>query len=135
MDLEDEVLKFLKDMARKEEELEYLVINMFKPQLESKGVKLGKIKREYFVDDVDVLHLGYIFPVMYYEEDSKIYLFVSKNYADYSSIEQMLVREKFLKKKFGKDVSMYLVAFTIPKKYYDLANKLGIVVISQNVID
>ncbi|TRN00688.1 hypothetical protein DJ530_07115, partial [Sulfolobus sp. E1] len=107
----------------------------FKQQLESKGVKLGKIKREYFVDDVDVLRIGYIFPIMYYEDDGKIYLFVSKNYADYSSIEQMLVREKFLKKKFGKDVSMYLVAFTIPKKYYDLANKLGIIVISQNVIE
>ncbi|MEM3226211.1 MAG: hypothetical protein QXS44_04140 [Saccharolobus sp.] len=53
---------------------------------------------------------------MYYEEGEKIYLFLSKNYADYSSIEQILIREKILREKMKKDVFMFLVAYTIPKK-------------------
>ena len=32
--------------------LEYLIINMFKTELENNGVKLGKIKREYVIDDI-----------------------------------------------------------------------------------
>ena len=68
MDFESKVLNFLKDMARKEEEIEYLIINMFKTELENNGVKLGKIKREYVIDDIGVLRIGYILPIMYYEE-------------------------------------------------------------------
>lgn len=135
MDFESKVLNFLKDMARKEEEIEYLIINMFKTELENNGVKLGKIKREYVIDDIGVLRIGYILPIMYYEEGEKIYLFVSKNYADYSSIEQILIREKILREKMKKDVFMFLVAYTIPKKYYDLATKMGIKVITENIIE
>ncbi|MEM3350633.1 MAG: hypothetical protein QXZ23_10150, partial [Saccharolobus sp.] len=62
MDFESKVLNFLKDMARKEEEIEYLIINMFKTELENNGVKLGKIKREYVIDDIGVLRIGYILP-------------------------------------------------------------------------
>ncbi|MEM0131833.1 MAG: hypothetical protein QXN74_07220 [Saccharolobus sp.] len=82
--------------------LEYLIINMFKTELENNGVKLGKIKREYVIDDIGVLRIGYILPIMYYEEGEKIYLFLSKNYADYSSIEQILIREKILREKMEK---------------------------------
>ncbi|MEM0034467.1 MAG: hypothetical protein QW232_07265 [Saccharolobus sp.] len=135
MDFESKVLNFLKDMARKEEEIEYLIINMFKTELENNGVKLGKIKREYVIDDIGVLRIGYILPIMYYEEGEKIYLFLSKNYADYSSIEQILIREKILREKMKKDVFMFLVAYTIPKKYYDLATKMGIKVITENIIE
>ncbi|WP_338598791.1 hypothetical protein V6M85_08575 [Sulfolobus tengchongensis] len=134
MSLEDQVLKFLTDMSRKEEEIEYLIINMFKQQLENKGVKLGKIRREYLVDDLGILRVGYAIPIMYYEDNNEIYLFLAKNYADYSSIEQLLIREKILKNKFSKDVRSFLVAYTIPKKYYEIAVKMGIEVISQNVI-
>lgn len=133
MDFESKVLNFLKDMARKEEEIEYLIINMFKTELENNGVKLGKIKREYVIDDIGVLRIGYILPIMYYEEGEKIYLFLSKNYADYSSIEQILIREKILREKMKKDVFMFLVAYTIPKK--DLATKMGIKVITENIIE
>ncbi|MEM0304626.1 MAG: hypothetical protein QW685_06220 [Saccharolobus sp.] len=115
--------------------LEYLIINMFKTELENNGVKLGKIKREYVIDDIGVLRIGYILPIMYYEEGEKIYLFLSKNYADYSSIEQILIREKILREKMKKDVFMFLVAYTIPKKYYDLATKMGIKVITENIIE
>ncbi|MEM3939954.1 MAG: hypothetical protein QXY68_07505, partial [Saccharolobus sp.] len=59
----------------------------------------------------------------------------SKNYADYSSIEQILIREKILREKMKKDVFMFLVAYTIPKKYYDLATKMGIKVITENIIE
>ena len=80
-----------------------------------------------------VLRIGYILPIMYYEEGEKIYLFLSKNYADYSSIEQILIREKILREKMKKDVFMFLVAYTIPKK--DLATKMGIKVITENIIE
>lgn len=135
MSLEDQVLKFLKDMAKKEEELDYLVINMLKTKLEEKGVKLGKIKREYIVDDIGVLAIGYILPVMYYEDNGKIFLFLAKNYSDYSGIEQVLIRRKLLEQKFKKEVRAFLVAFAIPKKYYELATKMGIEVISENIIE
>ncbi|MEM3222006.1 MAG: hypothetical protein QXQ97_06485 [Saccharolobus sp.] len=58
----------------------------------------------------------------------KVKKFISKNYADYSSIEQILIREKILREKMKKDVFMFLVAYTIPKK--DLATKIGIKVIT-----
>ncbi|AHC52289.1 hypothetical protein SUSAZ_10635 [Sulfolobus acidocaldarius SUSAZ] len=135
MKLEEEILKFLKDMSAKEEELEFLIINLFKPQLENKGIKLGKIRREYVVDDTGVLHIGYVLPIMYYEEGDKVYLFVSKNFADYGAIEQLLVREKLLSGKFNKPILRFLVAFTIPKRYYELASKMGIIVIAQNIIE
>ncbi|ADB88296.1 hypothetical protein [Saccharolobus islandicus] len=134
MSLEDQVLKFLTDISRKEEEIEYLIVNMFKPQLESKGVKLAKIKREFFIDDEGILRIGFSLPIMYYEEGDEIYLFLAKNYADYSTIEQLLIREKILKNKFSKKVRSFLIVFAIPKKYYDLALKLGIEAISEKII-
>lgn len=134
MSLEDQVLKFLTDISRKEEEIEYLIVNMFKPQLESKGVKLAKIKREFLIDDEGILRIGFSLPIMYYEEGDVIYLFLAKNYADYSTIEQLLIREKILKNKFSKKVRSFLIVFAIPKKYYDLALKLGIEVISEKII-
>ncbi|ACP36502.1 conserved hypothetical protein [Sulfolobus islandicus Y.G.57.14] len=134
MSLEDQVLKFLTDISRKEEEIEYLIVNMFKPQLESKGVKLAKIKREFLIDDEGILRIGFSLPIMYYEEGDEIYLFLAKNYADYSTIEQLLIREKILKNKFSKKVRSFLIVFAIPKKYYDLALKLGIEVISEKII-
>ncbi|MEM4086761.1 MAG: hypothetical protein QXR34_10470 [Saccharolobus sp.] len=63
----------------------------------------------------------------------KVKKFISKNYADYSSIEQILIREKILREKMKKDVFMFLVAYTIPKK--DLATKMGIKVITENIIE
>ncbi|ACR42980.1 hypothetical protein [Saccharolobus islandicus] len=134
MSLEDQVLKFLTDISRKEEEIEYLIVNMFKSQLESKGVKLAKIKREFLIDDEGILRIGFSLPIMYYEEGDEIYLFLAKNYADYSTIEQLLIREKILKNKFSKKVRSFLIVFAIPKKYYDLALKLGIEVISEKII-
>ncbi len=134
MSLEDQVLKFLTDISRKEEEIEYLIVNMFKPQLESKGVKLAKIKRVFLIDDEGILRIGFSLPIMYYEEGDEIYLFLAKNYADYSTIEQLLIREKILKNKFSKKVRSFLIVFAIPKKYYDLALKLGIEVISEKII-
>ncbi|AGJ63663.1 hypothetical protein [Saccharolobus islandicus] len=134
MSLEDQVLKFLTDISRKEEEIEYLIVNMFKPQLECKGVKLAKIKREFLIDDEGILRIGFSLPIMYYEEGDEIYLFLAKNYADYSTIEQLLIREKILKNKFSKKVRSFLIVFAIPKKYYDLALKLGIEVISEKII-
>ncbi|XDF43323.2 hypothetical protein AB1303_08045 [Saccharolobus solfataricus] len=134
MSLEDQVLKFLTDISRKEEEIEYLIVNMFKPQLESKGVKLAKIKREFLIDDEGILRIGFSLPIMYYEEGDEIYLFLAKNYADYSTIEQLLIREKILKNKFSKKVRSFLIVFAIPKKYYDLALKLGIEAISEKII-
>ncbi|QXJ30971.1 hypothetical protein [Saccharolobus shibatae] len=134
MSLEDQVLKFLTDISRKEEEIEYLIVNMFKPQLERNGIKLAKIKREFLIDDEGILRIGFSLPIMYYEEGDEIYLFLAKNYADYSTIEQLLIREKILKNKFSKKVRSFLIAFAIPKKYYDLALKLGIEVISEKII-
>lgn len=134
MNLEDEILKFLTDMSRKEEEIEYLIINMFKPQLENLGVKLGKIKREFMVDDLGILRTGFVIPIMYYEEPNDVFLFLAKNYADYSSLEQLLLREKILRYKFSKNVKSFLITYAIPRKYFDIASSLGIVVISQNII-
>ncbi len=115
MSLEDQVLKFLTDISRKEEEIEYLIVNMFKSQLESKGVKLAKIKRKFLIDDEGILRIGFSLPIMYYEEGDEIYLFLAKNYADYSTIEQLLIREKILKNKFSKKVRSFLIVFAIPK--------------------
>lgn len=128
------MLKFLTDISRKEEEIEYLIVNMFKPQLESKGVNLASIKREFLVDDKGILRIGYVLPIMYYDQGEEIYLFLAKNYADYSTLEQLLIREKILENKFSKKVRSFLIAFAIPKKYYDMALKLGIEVISEKIL-
>ncbi len=131
----DNLYKFLSDLSRREEELDFTIINYFAREIENRGIKPSEIKRESLKDDVKLLSDGdYMLTVIYYEGKDEIDVILPKNYADVSAIEQLLIRMKYFKLKSGKKVKGYLLALAIPEKYERIARNEGIEVIAERIL-
>ncbi|EZQ11364.1 hypothetical protein CM19_01350 [Candidatus Acidianus copahuensis] len=132
--LEDNLYEFLLNMSRKEEEIDFSIINFFGEKLKDRGISLPDIRRETVIDDIDIVSLGYPLTIIYYKDDSYINVFLPKNYADSSTIEQLLIRLKYIKQKFSGKVRGYILCLSIPEKYKRLAESLGIEVFTEKIL-
>lgn len=131
----DNLYKFLSDLSKREEELDFTIINYFAREIENRGIKPSEIKRESLRDDVKALSDGdYMLTVIYYEDKDEVDIILPKNYADASAIEQLLIRMKYFKLKSEKKVKGYLLALAIPEKYVRIARNEGIEVIVDQIL-
>ncbi|MCY0860572.1 MAG: hypothetical protein OWQ54_09095 [Sulfolobaceae archaeon] len=134
-ELMDNLYKFLSDLSKREEELDFTIINYFAREIENRGIKPSEIKRESLRDDVKALSDGdYMLTVIYYEDKDEVDIILPKNYADASAIEQLLIRMKYFKLKSEKKVKGYLLALAIPEKYVRIARNEGIEVIVDQIL-
>ncbi|XDF45004.1 hypothetical protein AB1303_02845 [Saccharolobus solfataricus] len=111
------------------------LMELYKEALKSHGVDPSNVKHGYIVDDIGVIEKGRRFEVDFYETNDEIRLFEIKNLGDMDGIEQLIVRRRILESKGNKkQIKMYLVCNSIPKKVLLKAKKEGIVVIAGNIL-
>ncbi|QGA53860.1 hypothetical protein GFS03_04340 [Sulfolobus sp. E5-1-F] len=111
------------------------LMELYKEALKLHGVDPSSVKHGYIVDEVGVIEKGRKFEVDFYETNDEIRLFEVKNLGDTDGIEQLIVRKKILESKgTKKQIKMYLVCNSIPKKVLLKAKKEGIIVIAGDVL-
>jgi len=119
------------------EDLERMVLEIFKEALEKRGIELGKVEKMRFVDEDGKITgiRGRIIDIDSIK-DEKLYLIEVKSRAELDHVEALPIKaeavEKFLKRKVDKII---LVAMNVDREAYNRAIDLGIDVICENVID
>jgi hypothetical protein len=120
------------------EDLERMVLEIFKEALEKRGIEPGKVEKMRFVDEDGKITgiRGRIIDIDVSIKDEKLYLIEVKSRAELDHVEALPIKagavEKFLKRKVDKII---LVAVNVDREAYNRAMDLGIDVICGNVID
>ena len=120
------------------EDLERMVLEIFKEALEKRGIEPGKVEKLRFVDrDGSITGIkGKVVDIDISVKDDKLYLIEVKSRAELDHIDALYMKaraaEKYLNRSADKII---LVSVNVDREAYDRAEELGIEVICGHVIE
>jgi len=120
------------------ENLERMVLEIFKEALEKRGIEPGKVEKLRFVDrDGSITGIkGKVVDIDISVKDDKLYLIEVKSRAELDHIDALYMKaraaEKYLNRSADKII---LVSVNVDREAYDRAEELGIEVICGHVIE
>jgi hypothetical protein len=120
------------------EDLERMVLEIFKEALEKRGIEPGKVEKLRFVDrDGSITGIkGKVVDIDISVKDDKLYLIEVKSRAELDHIDALYMKaraaEKYLNRSADKII---LVSVSVDREAYDRAEELGIEVICGHVIE
>jgi len=120
------------------EDLERMVLEIFREALEKRGIEPGKVEKLRFTDrDGSITGVrGRIVDVDVSVRDGKLYLVEVKSRAELDHVEALYEKVRAVEKYLAKSVSgVFLVAVNVDKEAYDRARELGIEVICGSIIE
>jgi len=119
------------------EDLERMVLEIFKETLEKRGIEPGKVEKLRFTDkDGSITGIkGKIIDVDVSVKDEKLYLIEVKSRAELDHVDVLYEKARAVEKYLNRNVDkMFLVAVNVDKEAYERAEELGIEVIYGNII-
>jgi hypothetical protein len=119
------------------EDLERMVLEIFKETLEKRGIEPGKVEKLRFTDkDGSITGIkGKIIDVDISVKDEKLYLIEVKSRAELDHVDVLYEKARAVEKYLNRNVDkMFLVAVNVDKEAYERAEELGIEVIYGNII-
>jgi hypothetical protein len=120
------------------EDLERMVLEIFREALEKRGIEPGKVEKLRFTDrDGSITGVrGRIVDIDVSVRDGKLYLVEVKSRAELDHVEALYEKVRAVEKYLAKSVSgVFLVAVNVDKEAYDRARELGIEVICGSIIE
>ncbi|MEM0038961.1 MAG: DUF3782 domain-containing protein [Zestosphaera sp.] len=120
------------------EDLERMVLEIFREELEKRGIEPGKVEKLRFTDrDGSITGVrGRIVDIDVSVRDGKLYLVEVKSRAELDHVEALYEKVRAVEKYLAKSVSgVFLVAVNVDKEAYDRARQLGIEVICGSIIE
>ncbi|PLJ78552.1 MAG: hypothetical protein B7L53_00975 [Thermofilum sp. NZ13] len=120
------------------EDLERMVLEIFREALEKRGIELGKVRKLRLRDEDGSLTgvKGRIVDVDVLVEDEKVYVIEVKSRAELEHVEALPLKSEVVGKVLGKQVARtILVAVNVDREAYERAGELGIEVVCGHVID
>ncbi|TDA41931.1 MAG: hypothetical protein DSO07_01955 [Thermoproteota archaeon] len=119
------------------EDLERMVLEIFKETLEKRGIEPGKVEKLRFTDkDGSITGIkGKIIDVDISVKDEKLYLIEVKSRAELDHVDVLYEKARAVEKYLNRNVDkMFLVAVNVDREAYERAGELGIEVIYGNII-
>jgi hypothetical protein len=119
------------------EDLERMVLEIFKETLEKRGIEPGKVEKLRFTDkDGSITGIkGKIIDVDISVKDEKLYLIEVKSRAELDHVDVLYEKARAVEKYLNRNVDkMFLVAVNVDREAYERAEELGIEVIYGNII-
>jgi len=119
------------------EDLERMVLEIFKEALEKRGIEPGKVEKLRFTDkDGSITGIkGKIIDVDISVKDEKLYLIEVKSRAELDHVDVLYEKARAVEKYLNRNVDkMFLVAVNVDREAYERAEELGIEVIYGNII-
>jgi hypothetical protein len=120
------------------EDLERMVLEIFREALEKRGIEPGKVEKLRFTDrDGSITGVrGRIVDIDVSVRDGKLYLVEVKSRAELDHVEALYEKVRAVEKYLAKSVSgVFLVAVNVDKEAYDRARELDIEVICGSIIE
>ncbi len=120
------------------EDLERMVLEIFKEALERRGIEPGRVEKLRFVDrDGSMTGIrGKVVDIDISVKDDKLYLIEVKSRAELDHIDALYVKARAVEKYLNRSVDkIILVSVNVDREAYDRAKELGIDVICGHVIE
>lgn len=124
-------------MGRRGEDLERMVLEIFKEALEKRGIEPGKVEKLRFTDrDGSITGIkGRIIDTNILVKGNKLFLIEVKSRAELDHVDILFEKARAVEKYLNRNVDrMFLVAVNVDKEAYERAGELGIEVICDNII-
>ena len=120
------------------EELERMVLEIFREALEERGIEPGKVEKLRFTDtDGSITGVkGRVVDIDVFVRDGGIYLVEVKSRAELDHVEVLYEKARAVEKFLNRSVTkVFLVAVNVDKEAYERAIELGIEVLCGKVIE
>lgn len=120
------------------EDLERMVLELFREVLEKRGVEPGRVRKLRLRDEDGSLTgaKGRVIDVGVLVEDEKVYVIEVKSRAELEHVEALPVKASAVGRALGKRVAgTLLVAVNVDKEAYERARELGVEVVCGHVIE
>jgi len=120
------------------EDLERMVLEIFREALEKRGIEPGKVRKLRLRDEDGSLTgvKGRVVDVDVLVEDEKVYVIEVKSRAELEHVEALPLKSQVVGKVLGKQVARtILVAVNVDREAYERAGELGIEVVCGHVIE
>jgi hypothetical protein len=119
------------------EDLERMVLEIFKEALEKRGIEPGKVEKLRFTDrDGSITGIkGRIIDTNISVKGDKLFLIEVKSRAELDHVDILYGKARAVEKYLNRNVDkMFLVAVNVDREAYERAGELGIEVICNNII-
>jgi len=120
------------------EDLEKMVLEIFREALEKRGIEPGKVERLRFTDEDGSITgvKGRVVDVDVLVRDGGLYLVKVKPRAELDHVEALYEKARAVERLLNRSVSKaFLVAVNVDKEAYDRARELGIEVLCGRIIE